>query len=78
MSTEITASDLVHLPHVVVVKRFGESRCDVLEFDSGKEAHACVHELTTEEVESVRVCVRIRTLYRPPNPVRTGADAEEG
>ena len=62
---DITASDILHLPHIILIKRKGESRVDMIECETGEEAHANVYNLITEEVEKLYVCVRVRTLTRP-------------
>ena len=64
MAREITTDDINHLPHLVIVKRAGESRWDVIEHENGESAHASVYDFMHQDVERVIVCARIRTLGR--------------
>ena len=66
---EITASDLLHLPHIVISNRgiIGMKFMPIVkEFDNGEEAHKYAEKQTSENhVESIMVCALIRTISKP-------------
>ncbi len=64
---EITCSDLLHLPHVLVCKR-ADGGIQVIEYDKeamnpGGRAHADLFAfMATHEYKEILVCVRLRRL----------------
>jgi len=59
---DITASDLLHMPHVVICEKDGD--IVVLEYPTGEQAHIDAMHLT-DEFDRLTVCVRVRTLSKP-------------
>jgi hypothetical protein len=61
MSREITASDLLDLPHFVILRN--EKHTIVQDYSNGKDAHVAATRLAMEDVPGeVIVAVRVRTL----------------
>ena len=62
---EPTASDLLHLPHIVLLKRSGTPSLRVVNFENGEEAHSYAQSCAVEGAyDTITVAARIRQLSR--------------